>query len=84
MVIWSFALSFVGVLGLFLAGKRMKIGWLVALSNEVLWLAYTIATAQWGFLIAISIYSFVYVQNYVRWRDEDVLSAGCGPHCNQG
>lgn len=72
MLIWSFALSFMGVLGLWLAGKRMKVGWLIALANEALWLAYTIATAQWGFLIAIVVYSFVYLKNWNEWRKDDL------------
>jgi len=65
---WSWALTVVGVFGLWLAGRRSPWGWAVGIGAQVLWLAYAIATRQWGFLVSCFAYGAVYVKNFRSWR----------------
>lgn len=67
-MIWSFVLAGVGVFGLWLAGRKNNIGWLVGLGAQFLWAAYAIATHQYGFLLSCLGYGWVYAKNYRAWR----------------
>jgi nicotinamide riboside transporter PnuC len=67
---WSVLLTVVGVTGLWIAGRRSAWGWVVGLAAQVLWIAYAIATRQWGFIGSALAYGFVYGRNAHRWRSE--------------
>lgn len=67
-MIWQFVLSALGVLGLYLAGKRLTAGWAVGLVAQVIWVGYSIATEQWGFIPASIAYGYVYARNWWSWR----------------
>ena len=45
---WSYILTAIGVFGPWLAGRKDWRGWLVGLSAQGVWLAYAVATQQWG------------------------------------
>lgn len=64
---WSWLLSITGILGMYLAGKRLAVGWLVGLLSEALWLIYAIVTKQWGFLLGVAAYSYVFYANWRAW-----------------
>lgn len=72
---WSWGLTSVGAFGLYLAGRKLKAGWAVGLCAQALWLAYAIATRQWGFIASVFIYGSVYAKNFLRWRTENKASA---------
>ncbi len=59
-----------GVLGLYLAGRKNRVGWVVGIGAQVLWLAYALSTEQWGFLVSVGAYGWVYTKNWLRWRAE--------------
>ncbi|MEV4462116.1 hypothetical protein AB0J51_00680 [Micromonospora echinofusca] len=65
--LWSWLLMTVGVTGLWLAGKRSWTGWAVGLGAQVLWLAYSLVTEQWGFLVSCFVYGAVYIRNLRAW-----------------
>ena len=65
---WSYALTAVGVFGLYLAGRRDRRGWLVGVAAQALWVAYATATRQWGFYISALAYGAVYLKNARAWR----------------
>lgn len=67
---WSWVLTAVGVFGLYLAGRKSKAGWAVGFSAQGLWVAYAIATKQWGFIFSALAYGSVYARNWLRWRAE--------------
>lgn len=67
---WSYALSLVGVAGFWLAGRKIWWAWYVNIANQVLWLAYTLVTQQWGFLLGVVIYTVVFVKNAIAWTRE--------------
>lgn len=65
---WSWTLSAVGLVGLYFAGRKSSIGWLVGLCSQGAWLIYSISTHQWGFLVSTFAYTYVYARNYLLWR----------------
>lgn len=69
-LIWSILLSVIGVVGLFLAGSKNKIGWFIGLGAQVLWFIFAIVTAQYGFILSAVAYGWVYSRNYLKWRRE--------------
>ncbi|MCX5066592.1 hypothetical protein OOJ91_11960 [Micromonospora lupini] len=75
---WSWALAVVGVFGLYLAGRRSPWGWAVGIAAQVLWLAYSVVTRQWGFLASAVAYGWVYTLNFRRWRRDARAAAGDG------
>lgn len=69
-MLWSYILTIVGVLGLYLAGRKNMYGWAVGFGAQGLWIAYAIATSQWGFIFSALAYGTVYARNYLRWKRE--------------
>lgn len=67
-MLWSYILSTVGVLGLYLAGRKKAIGWAVGLFAQVLWVAFAVTTRQWGFIFSALAYGTVYAKNWRSWR----------------
>jgi hypothetical protein len=65
---WSWLLTAVGVAGLWLAGSKRNIGWLIGLAAQGLWVAYALATRQYGFLVSAACYATVYFRNWYRWN----------------
>lgn len=65
--LWSWILAAVGITGIYLAGRMNKLGWAIGLGAQLLWLAYAIATRQWGFIATAIAYGFVYARNWWRW-----------------
>lgn len=58
----------VGVFGLLLAGRKNPWGWAVGLGAQALWVAYALASSQYGFLISAGAYGWVYLKNFLAWR----------------
>jgi hypothetical protein len=67
---WSWLLMSVGVTGLWLAGRKSMWGWAIGFGSQVLWLAYSVSTRQWGFLASCAFYGWVHATNFRRWRAE--------------
>ncbi|TDC30085.1 hypothetical protein E1211_24890 [Micromonospora sp. 15K316] len=78
---WSWSLTAVGVLGIYLAGRRSAAGWGVGVAAQVLWIAYAIATRQWGFIASALAYSTVYGRNWLAWR-RDTSAPSPSPNPN--
>lgn len=66
--LWSYLLTAVGLVGLYAAGSKRSWGWLVGLFAQILWIAYALATGQYGFLISACAYGFVYARNFTAWQ----------------
>jgi nicotinamide riboside transporter PnuC len=71
MTIWSFVLSGLGVVSLYLTGKKLAVGWLVGLFNTALWVIYALTTAQYGFLVSSAVFTVVQVKNYLEWTKKE-------------
>jgi hypothetical protein len=70
--IWSWVLAVVGVSGMYFVGKKTVWGWLVLLVNECIWIAYALATSQYGFIVMALAYAVVYVKSFLAWRKEEL------------
>lgn len=68
---WSILLAAVGILGLLLAGSKRKVGWLIGLGAQGLWVVYALVTVQYGFILSAAVYAAVYARNYILWRRDD-------------
>lgn len=86
-------LSLVGVLGFRLAGKKVWWAWYVNIACQVLWVIFAISIEQYGLLIGVAFYTWVFGKNAYEWtmdhRDpmrgfdfNEVATAGIdrGPH----
>lgn len=66
--LWSWVLMAVGVTGLYFAGQKKPWAWLVGLGAQFLWLAYALATDQYGFIVSCVVYGSVYLKNHLAWQ----------------
>lgn len=60
---WSYALAGLGLAGLYLLGRGSRAGWYVTLADQGAWLAYALATRQYGFLLSTAGYAWVAASN---------------------
>lgn len=67
---WSIALTTLGVIGLYLTMRKQLAGPIIGAGVQVLWIAYAIATEQWGFIASALIYGAVNVYGIQRWNTE--------------
>jgi len=58
----------IGVTGLLVVGRRQWQGWLIAITNEILWIGYAIATRQYGFIFGAVAYISVHSHNARKWK----------------
>jgi hypothetical protein len=75
---WSWGLSAIGIAGIFLAGSSKKVGWLLGFGVQGLWIAYAVATHQWGFIASALAYASVYGRNWLRWRRAEQAAEAAG------
>ena len=66
----SWVLSVLGVVGIWLTGKKHWHGFAVGIVNEIAWVAYAIKTHQIGFIFGSTIYIAVYSLNINKWLSE--------------
>lgn len=60
---WSWLLTSLGLLAMWLVPKRPALGWSVGLLSEAVWMAYAVVTHQTGFIIGAVAYGCVYGRN---------------------
>jgi hypothetical protein len=65
---WSWVLGLVGITGIYFVGRKTIWGWLVLITNEVLWSIYAVTTKQYGFLFAAIAYASVYIKSFHHWN----------------
>lgn len=75
MQYWSWLLAAIGVFGLWLAGRRNRLGWVVGLGAQGLWIAYALTTKQYGFPVSAEAYGWVYAANFRRWKQTEAPGA---------
>ena len=72
---WSYLLSAIGITGLYLAGSKKRIGWMVGFLAQGFWIAYALSTKQYGFCLSAFAYAWVYARNWWRARPDPQLVA---------
>ena len=63
---WNYILGgidLVGLVALRAVGKKKAVGWLWAMFTQAVWIVYSIATFQWGFLVPAAIKLAIYTWN---------------------
>jgi len=75
-VFWSYGLAAVGILGIYLAGKKNKWGWAIGLGSQGLWIIYAIVTGQYGFILSALAYGAIYARNWRLWSVEQPTNLG--------
>jgi len=76
-MLWSYLLAGLGILSIYLTGRKLKSGWAVGLINSALWIAYGLTSEQYGFVISALVFIGVQLKNYLNWSEEErrILSA---------
>lgn len=68
----SYLIAGIGILAMWCSGYddgRRMAGFVLSLTNQVIWVAYALATAQYGFIIGAVVFGAVCVRNIKRhWR----------------
>lgn len=75
----DWVVTIVGVIGFRLAGKKVWWAWYVNILNQILWAIFAITTQQWGFLLGIPLYMYVFVKNAYEWTKERNASRASPP-----
>ena len=65
---WSWLLTAIGVSGFWIVGTGRRWGWLINISAQGLWIAYSLQTEQYGFIVASLAYGGVFTRNWWRAR----------------
>lgn len=67
---WSWSLTALGLVGLWLAGSKRRVGWVFGIAVQPVWIVFAIATHQYGFVLSAAMYGLVYARNWWRWHAE--------------
>ncbi len=67
---WSWVLALIGMSGLYLTTKKLRVGFMVGMAVQVLWIVYAITTNQYGFIFSALGYGAVNALGYYRWRKD--------------
>ena len=65
--ILSWVVSAIGILGFYLAGKKIWWAWYVNIANQLFWILFAFITQNWGFLLATAFYLWVFGRNAYLW-----------------
>jgi hypothetical protein len=63
----SLSTSFFTLLGMWLVGDRRASGWVIAIANQVLWVALIIDTQAWGLFLLVAALLVIYGRNLWLW-----------------
>ncbi len=75
---WNYILGgidLIGLVALRAVGKKKAVGWVWAMFTQAVWIIYSIATFQWGFLVPAVIKFGLYTCNYVSLLRDDRADA---------
>jgi hypothetical protein len=79
---WSWVLSALNILGLYLSwqvGNRRRSAWLAYVVIEAVWITYAIDTASWGFVVSATAYAAIALRNYIKWTVSPLPPQAAGP-----
>lgn len=67
---FSYVLSIVSLISLWLIGNKNKYGFVVAILNQGLWTWYAIMLKQYGLLLGVVAYTIIHVRNLIKWSKD--------------
>jgi nicotinamide riboside transporter PnuC len=65
--ILSWIVTFVGLLGFWLAGRKIWWAWYINIANQLAWVAFALITEYYAFLLGTAFYLVVFVRNAYLW-----------------
>lgn len=68
---WSVVLTALALTSTVLIGNKRTIGWAIASTSQILWVAYAMVTEQWAFIISAVLFGIMNARNYRRWRRDE-------------
>ena len=68
---FSFILSALSLLSLWLMGNKNKLGIVVGLANQLLWVVYALMLKQYGLLVGVCAYTIIHIRNLEKWTREE-------------
>lgn len=69
MELFSWILAAVGIVGVYIAGKKNRWGWAIGALYQILWILYAYFTEQYPFIIVCVVYLVIYVKNFFEWTE---------------
>lgn len=72
---WSWLLTAVGVLAVYLIGSQRRSGFALGVAAQALWIVYAVVTEQYGFVIASLLYATMYARGWKKWTSNDTSKA---------
>lgn len=69
MELFSWILAAVGIIGVYIAGKKNRWGWAIGGLYQILWILYAYFTKQYPFIIVCVVYLVIYVKNFFEWTE---------------
>lgn len=67
---WSWVVTFVGLAGFVLAGRKVWWAWYVNIANQALWVIFALVTGYYAFLIGTAFYLIVFTRNAYLWTKD--------------
>jgi len=65
----SFVAAAFELTAIFLLGKKIRVGWLIALGGSVSWIVYSLLThSAFGLIMVCSIAFFLNIKGYFNWK----------------
>jgi hypothetical protein len=63
----SYLITGIGLIGFWLAGKKIWWCWWVNVANQILWTVFAVVTGYYAFLIGTAFYFVVFTKNAIQW-----------------
>lgn len=64
----SFAVCVYSYVAFRIAGKKNRLGWLLALISEAFWMAYGVWAKQYGLIPGSLLFALVFYKNWRDWK----------------
>lgn len=68
---FSYLLSIISLVTLWLIGNKNKAGFILGLLNQVLWIWYALMLKQYGLLVGVIAYAVIYIRNLIKWNKDE-------------
>lgn len=67
---FSWIVTILGLIGFWLAGKKIWWSWYVNIVNQIMWVIFALITDYYAFLVGTAAYFFVFCKNAYHWTKE--------------
>lgn len=64
----SFALPTIAFAGLWLLNHKNRLGWAINAGAQILWLAFGLASGQYGFAVSAVFFFYVNTRGWLHWK----------------